>query len=39
MPRRADMSLVKTVVLEERWDVRYTFDVYNLTNTPGLTYH
>jgi len=31
--RRADMSLVKTVQLKERWSLRYSVDVYNLTNT------
>jgi hypothetical protein len=34
--RRADMSLVKTVQLKESWILRYTFDVYNLTNTTSF---
>jgi hypothetical protein len=34
--RRADMSLVKSVQIKERWDLRYTFDVFNLTNTTSF---
>jgi hypothetical protein len=34
--RRADMSLVKTMQLRENWNLRYTFDVFNLTNTTSF---
>lgn len=34
--RRADVSLVKVVNLKERYNFKYTFDVYNLTNTTSL---
>jgi hypothetical protein len=34
--RRADMSLVKNLQIKEGWDLRYTFDVYNLTNTTSF---
>jgi hypothetical protein len=30
------MSLVKIVQLKESWVLRYTFDVYNLTNTTSF---
>jgi Carboxypeptidase regulatory-like domain len=31
--KRADLSLVKTTKINERVSVKYTFDVFNLTNT------
>jgi Carboxypeptidase regulatory-like domain len=34
--RRADISLVKTTVLTERTSLKYSFDVYNLTNTASF---
>jgi hypothetical protein len=34
--RRADASLVKTLNLKEKYNFKYTFDVYNLTNTTSL---
>jgi hypothetical protein len=34
--RRADISLVKTLQLKEQWNLRYTFDVFNLTNTTSF---
>jgi hypothetical protein len=34
--RRADASLVKTMKVTENTMLRYTFDVYNLTNTTSL---
>ena len=34
--RRADASLVKVINLKERYSLKYTFDVYNLTNTTSL---
>ena len=34
--RRADISLVKITQVTERFAVKYTFDVYNLTNTPSF---
>jgi hypothetical protein len=34
--RRADISIVKTTKLNERFTAKYTFDVYNLTNTPSF---
>ena len=34
--KRADISLVKTTSLTERYTLKYTFDVYNLTNTASL---
>ena len=30
------MSLVKTLQLKDRWNLRYTFDVFNLTNTTSF---
>jgi hypothetical protein len=30
------MSLVKNLQIKEGWDLRYTFDVYNLTNTTSF---
>jgi Carboxypeptidase regulatory-like domain len=34
--KRADASLVKTVQFRDRYAIRYTFDVYNLTNTTSF---
>jgi hypothetical protein len=34
--KRADASLVKTMKVTEQTTLRYTFDVYNLTNTTSL---
>jgi Carboxypeptidase regulatory-like domain/TonB dependent receptor len=34
--KRADASLLKVINLKERYSLKYTFDVYNLTNTTSL---
>jgi hypothetical protein len=34
--KRADASLVKQTKLSERYSLKYTFDVYNLTNTTSF---
>ncbi|MBT9329882.1 TonB-dependent receptor [Paracidobacterium acidisoli] len=34
--KRADASLVKTLRIRDRYALRYTFDVYNLTNTSSF---
>ncbi len=34
--KRADISLVKMTNLTERFNLKYTFDVYNLTNTTSF---
>jgi hypothetical protein len=34
--KRADMSLVKTAAITERYTLKYTFDVYNVTNTTSF---
>ena len=34
--KRADASLIKDTKLTERFDLKYTFDVYNLTNTTSF---
>jgi hypothetical protein len=34
--RRADASLVKVTQFSERYSLKYTFDVYNLTNTTSF---
>jgi hypothetical protein len=34
--KRADASLVKTMSITERYSLKYTFDVYNLTNTTSF---
>jgi hypothetical protein len=34
--RRADASLVKVFNLKEKYNFKYTFDVYNLTNTTSF---
>ena len=34
--KRADASLVKETKLTERYSLKYTFDVYNLTNTTSF---
>jgi hypothetical protein len=34
--KRADISVVKTTKLSEKSSLKYTFDVFNLTNTPSF---
>jgi hypothetical protein len=34
--KRADASLVKVAELSERYSLKYTFDIYNLTNTSSF---
>ncbi len=34
--KRADASLVKVTKFTERYSLKYTFDVFNLTNTPSF---
>ena len=34
--RRADISIVKNTQITERVGMKYTFDVFNLTNTPSF---
>ena len=34
--KRADASLIKVTPLSERYSLKYTFDVYNLTNTTSF---
>jgi hypothetical protein len=34
--RRADISVVKDTKLSERFDLKYNFEVFNLTNTPSF---
>jgi hypothetical protein len=34
--KRADASIVKDTKITERFDLKYTFDVYNLTNTTSF---
>ncbi len=34
--KRADISIVKVTRLSERFTLRYSFDVFNLTNTPSF---
>ena len=34
--KRSDASLVKTMSIKEKYNLKYTFDVYNLTNTTSL---
>jgi len=34
--KRADASLVKDFAIHEQYNLRYTFDVYNLTNTSSF---
>jgi hypothetical protein len=34
--KRADASLVKDTKIGDRYDLKYTFDVYNLTNTSSF---
>ncbi len=34
--KRADASLVKTLNITERYNLKFTFDVFNLTNTPSF---
>jgi len=34
--KRADVSLVKDLAITERWKLKYTFDVYNVSNTTSF---
>ncbi len=34
--KRTDASLVKTLMIKERYNLKYTFDVYNVTNTSSF---
>ena len=34
--KRADASLIKATKITEKYDLKYTFDVFNLTNTTSL---
>jgi hypothetical protein len=34
--KRADISLVKNLAVTERFTLKYTFDVFNVTNTPSF---
>jgi Carboxypeptidase regulatory-like domain len=34
--RRADMSIIKTMKVTERVSAKYSFDVFNVTNTPSF---
>lgn len=34
--RRADASLEKELPIHDQWNLRYTFDVYNITNTASF---
>ena len=34
--KRADLSIVKVMPIDERFSVRYSFDIYNLTNHPSF---
>jgi len=34
--RRADISIVKLTQLSDRFSIKYSFDVFNLTNTPSF---
>jgi hypothetical protein len=34
--KRADASLVKDTKIKDRYDLKFTFDVFNLTNTTSL---
>jgi hypothetical protein len=34
--KRADISLIKVTNIKEKYDLKYTFDVYNLTNTTSF---
>jgi hypothetical protein len=34
--KRADISLIKATKFKERYDLKYTFDVFNLTNTTSF---
>ena len=34
--RRADISIVKNTKINDRFSVKYSFDIYNLTNTPSF---
>ena len=34
--KRADLSIVKNTQLTERVSMKYSFDIFNLTNTPSF---
>ncbi len=34
--KRADISIIKMTNFKERYDLKYTFDIYNLTNTTSF---
>jgi hypothetical protein len=34
--KRADLSIVKTAKINERASLKYTFDIYNVSNTPSF---
>jgi hypothetical protein len=34
--KRADISLIKVMNIKERYNLKYTFDIYNLTNTTSF---
>ena len=34
--KRADMSIVKNTQITERWSVKYSLDIFNLTNTASF---
>ncbi|HEX4005924.1 MAG TPA: TonB-dependent receptor [Acidobacteriaceae bacterium] len=34
--KRADVSIIKTLQVNERYGVRYTFDIYNVSNTTSF---
>jgi hypothetical protein len=34
--KRTDASLIKTLAIKERYNLKYTFDVYNVTNTSSF---
>jgi hypothetical protein len=34
--KRTDVSIVKLTKLTERFSLKYTFDIFNLTNTPSF---
>ena len=34
--RRADLSIIKDTKIAERFDLKYTFDIFNLTNTTSF---
>jgi len=34
--KRTDASVIKTLAIKERYNLKYTFDVYNVTNTSSF---